>query len=897
MRKRLLAEEIRIQENHLGTLSVWDTWGPYVSERAWGTVREDYSEDGDPWNHFTYDMARSRVPRWGEDGIAGFCDRYQIVSFSFAFWNHQDPYLKERLFGLTPDQGNHGEDVKEVYFHLDNVPTHSYMKYLYKYPHKKFPYEQLIEENKKRGKSDSEYELYDTGIFEEKKFFDIQIEYAKVNHQDIVIRIEAFNRGPKDAVLDIIPQLTFRNVWSWTKESPKKPEMWKGKEFEGFKAIVFDDDGSQPFPMLDVDYTLGKQYLYASSDCEVYFTENETDLETLKVGTNASPFVRDAFHKKIVEGDDSAINPDNKGTKGCFHFKDLNIKAGKSVVRYLRIAPMRLDDPLANVENFIDVRKKECDEWYDSILNTDASEDERFIQKSAISSQLWNRQLYLFIANHWVKGDEVEFPGCRRIETARNLKWHHLVCKHVINMPDKWEYPWFAAWDLAFHAVTIGLYDMNLAKDQLSLLITEQFQHPNGQIPAYEWEFSDLNPPIQAVCLLRLHQMEVEKQGKGDLDFLQRCFSKLVINFVWWVNREDSSGHNIFEGGFLGLDNIGVVDRSKPIPGGGIIEQSDGTGWMGLFCLNMMKIAIILAKENKNYQPMVTKFFQHFVYIAAALNHSTQRSVQNWDEEDGFFYDVISFPDGTHKRVPIRSLVGIIPLFAIDGFFDSELRDLEGFYQKLEWFQENRPDLMKNCVTKMEKDGKTFYALSLVPIPRITRVLKRVWDKKEFRSDFGLRSLSKIHEENPVKLFDSEISYTPGESSSEMFGGNSNWRGPIWMPMNYALFRNLIKLRYVLGDDYKVDLENGEEVSLLEMANYFGEGLIKLFKKGEDGVRPIYRGINHLDEMGLNDQILFYEYFHGDDGKGLGAAHQTGWTSLIANIIQELRGLEGKKLL
>ncbi len=889
MKKRLLKEEIRIQENHIGTLSVWDTWGPYVADRAWGTVREDYSEDGDAWNHYTYDMIRSRVPRWGEDGIAGICDRYQIATFSFAFWNHKDPHLKERLFGLTPDEANHGEDVKEMYFHVDNTPTHSYMKFLYKYPQNEFPYQKLIDENKKRTKNDPEYELYDTGIFAEKRYFDISIEYAKMNVDDIAVKVEVFNRGPEEAVIDIIPQLTFRNVWSWYKKVPPKPRLSKGVVGKHHKTIEFDDDGSEPFPMLDVDYALGKYYLYCSPDAELLFTENETDLESLNVGKNSSIYVRDAFHRKIVEGDDSAINPAEEGTRAAIHYKDVKIKAGESAVRYLRISKTPLSGPLVNVDDVIKQRKIEADEFYDYILRNTEDPEERMIQRKALAGTLWTRQLYLFIANYWMKGDEVEFPGCRSKEIVRNLKWGHLVCKHIITMPDKWEYPWFAAWDLAFHALTIALYDTALAKDQLNLLITEQFQHPNGQIPAYEWEFSDLNPPIQAVCLLRLYMMEKEEKGVGDYAFLQKCFEKLVINFVWWVNREDSQGNNIFEGGFLGLDNIGVLDRSKPLPDGGIIEQSDGTGWMGLFCLSMMRIALELSKEQQSYEPMVTKFFQHFVYIAAALNHSPNRDVQNWDDEDGFFYDVLSFPDGKHKKIAVRSVVGIIPLFAIDGFTEDELRAIPDFYEKLQWFQENRSDLLENCVNKIEENGKTKYVISLVPIQKIGRVYKRVWDKEEFRSDYGLRSLSKVHEKAPFKFEGSVVKYTPGESTIDMYGGNSNWRGPIWFPLNFALTQNLRKMRLVLGNDYEFDFGNGEKVLLKEVDKTFSESLISIFKKGKDGIRPIYRDIHHLEEMGLNEELLFYEYFHGDSGKGLGASHQTGWTSLIANIIHELR--------
>lgn len=889
MKKRLRREEIRIQENHIGTLAVWDMWGPYVAERAWGTVREDYSEDGDAWNHYTYDMIRSRVPRWGEDGIAGICDRYQIATLSFAFWNHKDPHLKERLFGLTPDQANHGEDVKEMYFYLDNVPSHAYMKYLYKYPQNEFPYQQLIDENGKRSAGDPEYEIYDTGIFAEKRYFDIFIEYAKMNIDDIVVKVEAVNKGPDDAVIDLIPQLTFRNVWSWDKETPPKPKMWAGEKTDAYQTIEFDDDGSSPFPMLDVDYALGKYYLYASPDGERYFTENETDLESLKVGTNTSPYVRDAFHRKIVSREDDAINPKQEGTRACIHFKDLKVPSGGSVVRYLRISKTPLHGPLTNIEDVIKQRKYEADQFYNHILENTESEEEKQIQRTAIAGTLWTRQLYLFIANYWIKGDEIEFPGCRTKEIVRNTKWAHLVCKHIITMPDKWEYPWFAAWDLAFHAVTIGLYDLALAKDQLSLLLTEQFQHPSGQIPAYEWEFSDLNPPIQAVCLLRLYMMEKEMKGVGDLDFLQKSFEKLVINFVWWVNREDSLGNNIFEGGFLGLDNIGVLDRSKPIPGGGIIEQSDGTGWMGLFCLSMMRIAVELSKENRNYEPMVTKFFQHFVYIAAALNNSPNRDVQNWDEEDGFFYDVLCYGDGKHEKIAVRSVVGVIPLFAIDAFTEEELHSLPEFFEKFEWFHENRKDLLENCVNQIEENGQKKYVISLVPLDKIGRVYKRICDEEEFKSEYGLRSLSKIHEKEPYRLFDAEVKYIPGESNISMYGGNSNWRGPIWFPINFALTQNLMRMSMVLGKNFELDFGDGQKKDLDSIRKTFSESLISLFKKDENGNRPIYKDIKHADELELDRYILFYEYFHGDSGKGLGASHQTGWTALIANIIQELR--------
>lgn len=879
-----MPEQIRIHENHLGSLSVWDLWGPYVSERAWGTVREDYSLDGDAWNYFPHDMARSRAFRWGEDGIAGICDRYQVVTFSLAFWNHKDLILKERLFGVSPSEAQHGEDVKELYFHLDNCPSHAYMRYLYKYPQRAYPYEELISENKRRTKKDPEYEIYDTGIFDQNRYFDIFIEYAKIEPEEIVIRIEITNRSGESAILDVLPQLTFRNVWSWRPVETKMPLIKAGKEEGHYTSMVFDDFDSEAFPMLDIDYKIGRRYLYASPGAKRLFTNNETNFEKLGWGKNRTPFVKDAFHRHVINGEDG-VNPEMEGTKAAFHYKDLQFSGKETKEILLRMSEVKLDDPLANVASYTEIRKKECEDYYNLITTEGASKEEREIQKAALSAQLWSRQIYLFIVNYWMKGDDQENPLPLTRQEIRNTHWKHLVSKHLLFMPDKWEYPWFAAWDLAFHVVTIAFYDITLAKDQLWILLTEQFQHPNGQIPAYEWEFSDLNPPIQAWALLKIFEMEKEKRGKADLEFMKKCFQKLLINFSWWVNREDARGNNIFEGGFLGLDNIAVIDRSKPLSNGGSIEQSDATGWMGAFCLAMMRISMILTKEDISYEPMITKFFQHFIYISTALNNSSSRKVQNWDEEDGFFYDVICYPDGRHEKIAVRSLVGIIPLFGVDSVSVEELRSFEKFYAHFTWFMENRQDLVRGAVTKIQKGEKDYYLLSLASPEQIKRVLARVWDPEEFRSDFGIRSLSKYHEKHPFRFLDHEVHYRPAESQIGMYGGNSNWRGPIWMPTNYLLIQTLSSLYEVLGDDFTIQVEGLEAVTLKEMAKTIGKSLVAIFQGGD---KAVYNGKDIFKDPEMGRYLLFYEYYHGDTGSGLGSSHQTGWSALVANIIDEI---------
>lgn len=875
MKKRLLEEEIRIQENHLGSLAIWKNWGPFVAERAWGTVREDYSPEGHAWRYFSHDMARKRAYRWGEDGIGGYSDRYQMAVLSFAFWNHKDPFLKERLFGLVPEDTNHGEDVKEYYYYLDNIPSHAYMKYLYKYPQNAYPYEQLKQESKKRGLADPEYELIDTGIFDRDEYFDIFIEYVKISEEDTGIKVEIINRSSLPAVLDFIPQVTFRNTWSFTTPRGNEPLMTALD-----KGILLDDRDMEAFPMLDIDYKIGKRYLYASGEPDLLFTNNETNYEALDWGKNSTPYVKDAFHRYIVNQEHAAINPQREGTKAAFHYKNLSFAPLESKTFYLRWAPLPLKAAVENVEAFVHKRKEEADHYYEHISPKGASLEDKMIFRQALAGQLWSQQLYLFIVNRWLEGDDPTWPSPDSRNKIRNTHWRHLVSKHIISMPDKWEYPWFAAWDLAFHALTLGLVDLNLAKDQIELLLTEQFQHPNGQIPAYEWEFSDINPPVQAFVIHKIFDIEREKTGKGDFDFLKRCYHKLIANFAWWVNREDVEGNNVFEGGFLGLDNIQVFDRSQPIPGGGSLQQSDATGWMGMFCLDMMRIGMVLAKIDPSYESLMTKFFQHYLYIASALMSSKTRQIQNWNEEDGFFYDVLLHSEGYHEQIKVRSLVGLIPVFATDYWSEDELASYKEFFSHFEWFLENRKNLTEYSINKIQSKGKNYYFFSLMGEKNLRRILNKAYDEEEFKSTYGLRSLSKYHENHPVSLFGQVIQYVPGESRSSIYGGNSNWRGPIWFPISY-LFIEMLNRINVLFEDQKIG----------EISSYFSNSLINLFKS-IDGKRAVFGDVKKFQEdPHFKDYLLFYEYFHGDTGKGLGASHQTGWTGLVANLIDMTRRL------
>lgn len=863
---------------------VWHKWGPYVSERSWGTVREDYSVNGNAWGYFTHDMAKSKAFRWGEDGIAGICDRYQFLALTFAFWNKKDKCLKERLFGLSPGEGNHGEDVKEYYYYLDNTPSHSYMKFLYKYPQEAFPYDRLIEVNQSRKTSHREYELLDTNIFDENKYFDIFIEYAKASPEDIVIKVEVFNRADQEAPIDLIPQIVFRKQYT-NKPIEMKNSIHEEKSPGKGSALVADATKAPLLEILPFEYAVGKRYLYGEG--EALFTDNESNFKLLSGKDNHSEHVKDAFHRYIVNGELEAINPNKTGTKACLHLKDQMIPAKGSKVFYYRFSDKSLEDPFKDCETIVAQRKQEADDFYATVHQENLSDDLKAIQRQALSGMLWSKQFYYFDVNVWLKGD---IPG-REIsvirEEIRNKHWKHLLSMRILSMPDKWEYPWFAAWDLAFHTVALALVDIDFAKEQLWLLLFDQFQHPNGQIPAYEWEFSEMNPPVQGWAALRMFMMEHEKTGKKDYSFLRKCFHKLIINFAWWVNKVDAKGNNVFEGGFLGLDNITIIDRSSAIPGGGMLEQSDGTGWMGMFCLILMRMALELALEDREYESMAIKFFEHFVYIATALHHAESRDVQIWNEKDGFFYDVISFPNGSHQQISVKSLVGIIPLYALDFINEEELEKLTEFRQSFHWFLTHRKDLVQYCISEHNVNGKKKYMLALMRDHQMKRVLTKVWDQKEFRSKYGLRSLSKTYEKNPYILLGKSISYEPAEAVAILKGGNSNWRGPIWFPTTFLLIDSLKKLHQELADEFYIE-EGEEKITAGKMAQYFALSLVSLFEKDKDGRRPVFGDMELMQTCEhWKDHILFYEHFHGDTGRGLGASHQTGWTGLVANLINE----------
>jgi len=861
----------------------WYKWGPYVAERSWGTVREDYSPNGDAWNYFSYDMAKAKAFVWGEDGIAGLCDRFQIIALTFAFWNEQDSELKERLFGVNPSEANHGEDVKEYYYYLDNTPTHSYMKYLYKYPHGPFPYEQLVVENRKRDKYDLEYELLDTHLFDHNNYFDIFIEYAKNTPEDIVIKVEVCNRSDREAPFHLVPQLLFRNSHS---QVNKLPECSLHKEKSDSMAIICDDFQEDSLKVLPFTYALGKRYFYGNSEASALFTNNQTNEKLLTGKSNTSPYVKDAFHRYIVHKELDAVNPRQLGTKAALHYQD-RIGPKKSKVYLFRFTPELLAKPLHDVENIIHKRKQEADEFYAALHPKGASEDVKNIQRQALSGMLWGKQFYFFDVDAWLKAGPSEPALHANREEIRNKHWKHLLSMRIMSMPDKWEYPWFAAWDLAFHCISLALVDMEFAKEQLWFLLFDQFQHPNGQIPAYEWDFSELNPPVQGWAALRLYQMELQKTGKKDRYFLEKCFHKLMMNFTWWVNKVDSHGNNVFEGGFLGLDNITVIDRSVGIPAGGRLEQSDGTGWMGMFCLTLMRMALELAKEDSVYEIAATKFFEHYVYIAAALHHSQARDVQIWNEKEGFFYDVMSFSNGHRENILVRSLVGVIPLYAIDVITEKEINALGHFAQNFHWFLRNRKDLTDRCVSSTEQQGEKKYIFSLMNPTQMKRVLTKVWDPKEFRSEYGLRSLSKIYEKNPYVLLGNSIAYEPGESIAILKGGNSNWRGPIWFPTTFLLIDSLRTLHDKLEGSFTIDFE-GQSVTAGEMAKYFAKALLKIFERDASHGRPFFGEYKPLQtDPHWKDYLLFYEHFHGETGRGLGASHQTGWTGLIANIIDE----------
>lgn len=887
-KKKLNKEQQRLVGAEKDT-SPWRRWGPYLSERSWGTVREDYSDNGSAWDYLSHDMSRSKAYRWGEDGIAGICDRFQLLCFGLALWNGKDPILKERAFGLTPNEGNHGEDLKEYYFYLDSTPTHSYMRYLYKYPQAEFPYQHLVDENLSREGRGREFELLDTGIFDEDRYFDVFVDYAKADEEDMCMRIEIHNRGPKAAPIHIMPQLWFRNTWSWTQPAEQPPVIKIGKSNNNAACLLADDTGSTGLTNLPFDYRLGPRRLYGEVDGEALFTNNETNQIKLYDDKDEGNFVKDAFHRHIIDGED-CVNPAQEGTKACLHYTR-TIPAGEHITIRLRLTPEELADPLADVDKVIAKRLAEADEFYADVHPEKASEDERRIQRQAFAGLMWVKQNYIFDVARWLDGDDKNNPPADSRHTIRNQHWRHLNSQRILSMPDNWEYPWFAAWDLAFHTVPIALIDPDFAKDQLLLMLFEQFQHPNGQIPAYEWEFSDLNPPVHAWAVWRVYNMDRIRSGKADRIFLEKCFHKLMINFAWWINKVDPSGNNVFEGGFLGLDNITLFDRSEKLPDGAILEQSDATGWMGMFCQNLMRMALELAKDNPVYEGLATKYFQHYVYVGSAMKHMGENSDHNlWDEEDGFFYDVMRYPDGGYEKIRARSLVGLIPLFAVERLVEERIKPFEEFSTNLAWFVEQRQDIVEQCVNKVHSAVGNTHVLTIVDPEQLKRILQRVCDSEEFRSDFGLRSMSRVHLEHPIHMNGNSVHYEPAEADCKIKGGNSNWRGPIWFPTTFLMIESLRKLDAAYGDQLKICAQNGDEVTAGDMAKYFADAMISIFTKDENGRRPVYANEKKFQEdPHWKDYITFYEYFDGDNGRGLGASHQTGWTALVASLIDEWR--------
>lgn len=861
----------------------WKLWGCYLSERAWGTVREDYSRDGSAWDYFPFAQSHLKAYRWNEDGIAGICDRRQRLCFSVAFWNGRDPILKERLFGLSGPEGNHGEDVKEYYYYLENTPTHSYMKYLYKYPQAEFPYEILRKENSKRTKLQPEYELIDTGAFDDNRYFDCFVEYAKAELDDVRVRLTIINRGPEPAKISVLPTVWFRNTWSWFTDRPK-PSMTAA----GDTSIRINEE------------TLGEYSLVAGGTPQLLFCENETNFAKLYGGENRTPFAKDGINDFVVNGRDSAVNSAKNGTKASAHYA-MEIPPGGSEVVYLQLASAARvsaatgHDFDAECREIFAARQSDADVFYDEIVPATLNEDERSVMRQSLAGMLWSKQFYQYDVKEWLEGDPAFGAPPKERLTGRNSAWKHLYNDDIISMPDKWEYPWYAAWDLAFHAIPLALVDPSFAKRQLILLLREWYMHPNGQIPAYEWAFGDVNPPVHAWAALRVYRIEKKNTGKGDRAFLERIFHKLLLNFTWWVNRKDAEGNNVFEGGFLGLDNIGVFDRSAKLPSGGVLEQSDGTSWMAMFCLNMLGIALELATVDSVYEDVATKFFEHFVYISDAMNDRDGDGVELWNERDGFYYDVLHLPEVRNIPIKIRSMVGLIPLFAVETLEADWLERLPNFKRRTEWFLQNRPDLMEEISCLQERGAEGRQLLALVNKNRLGRVLGYLLSESEFLSDYGVRSISRFHRANPY-VFEiggtrHEVHYEPAESHTGMFGGNSNWRGPIWFPMNYLLIESLQKFDYFYGESLKVEFPTGSGtfITLWEVSQELEKRLTRIFLRDEEGIRPVFGTDEKFQtDENFRDYVPFYEYFHGDNGRGLGASHQTGWTGLIAKVLQQL---------
>jgi hypothetical protein len=881
------AEHKRLRESFAGIVQPWRKWGPYVAERSWATVREDYSHDGRAWDYLTHDLSRSKAYRWGEDGIAAICDRYQLLVFALVLWNGQDPILKERMFGLTSPEGNHGEDVKEYWFYLDNTPTHSYMRMLYKYPQQEFPYRRLITENS--GHAGCEFELLDTGVFDHDRYFDVFVEYAKANPEDICIQIEAVNRGPEASELHILPHLWFRNTWAWTYPPGPEPTITLAQSRNPLSLVA---DGSIMAQGLNLQtpYNFGTYYLYAPNG-EVLFTDNETNAPRVHGdwARSRSSSVKDAFHRYIIHHEPCVKY--ESGTKACLHYA-YQVEAGESIHLRLRLSAQSKSDPLNDVQEIVHLRQQEADEFYETVYPPKATADERLIQRQALAGLLWSKQVYLFDVERWLEGDSARWPPPESRKGGRNTHWRHLNSQRILSVPDKWEFPWFASWDLAFQCVSLALVDLEFAKENLWLLLFEQFQHPNGQIPAYEWEFSDVNPPVQAWACWQVYQAEKKNRGDGDLSFLEKCLHKLLINFAWWVNRVDSQGNNVFEGGFLGLDNITVLDRGRQLPGAAILEQSDGTGWMAFFCLHLMRIALELAKTNHTYELLAIKFFEHFVYIGAATKNVGGRNYQLWDENEGFFYDVLRFPDGEFHKLRLRSWVGLVPLFAIEILNRRDLAAHPQFLASVEWFIKNRPDLVGHACCIIDSGEEIQYVLSLADPSQFRRLAARLLDPEEFLSQYGIRSLSKYHRDHPFHLGEGSVGYEPSESQEKIRGGNSNWRGPIWFPTCYLLIHSLLRFGEARGRRFTIfdAVDNQPCVTTRQMAKEIANRMIKLFVRDEFGRRACFGHYEKFqNDPHWRDCLLFFEYFHGDTGSGLGASHQTGWTSLVANLIDEWR--------
>jgi hypothetical protein len=864
----------------------WKRWGPYLSERQWGTVREDYSANGDAWGYLPHDHARSRAYRWGEDGIGGICDRHQHICLAFAFWNEKDPILKERLFGLTNREGNHGEDVKEYYYYLDATPTSSYLKFLYKYPQAAFPYSQLVEENGRRSRQQPEYELLDTGIFAESRYFDIFIEYAKAEAEDILVKLTARNRGPAPARLHTLPTLWFRNRWDW------------GDKYDRpVAALIPGPEGSQVLELNEFHY--GKRWLLIEGATEMLFTENETNTERLFGARNAAPYVKDAFHRYVVGGEHAAVNPAMRGSKAAAHFAR-EIPAGGSGTLRLRLTNRnpalngtKVDQFCGNqFDQIFADRLKEADEFYRQRISNDLSEDAQRVQRQAFAGLLWNKQSYHYDVKRWLDGDSTQPPPDPARREGRNRDWTTLYNSDVISMPDKWEYPWYAAWDLAFHTVAMALIDPDFAKEQIVLFLREWYMHPNGQLPAYEWNFSDVNPPVHAWAAWRIYKIAARVQGEPDRNFLERVFHKMLLNFTWWVNRKDPDGKNVFQGGFLGLDNIGVFDRSVPLGPGQYIEQSDGTSWMAAFCLQMLAMSIELARFDLAYEDVASKFFEHFVHISRAMNDIGGKGIGLWDEKDGFYYDVLHV-DRTQIPMKVRSAVGLVPLFAVETFEPEDYLRLPGFCARMQWFLDHNKDVADHVDMSQRSDRGPRLLLTIANRKKLERIYKYVFDENEFLSTYGLRALSKYHAEHPYALtLDGRthiVDYEPGESTSDLFGGNSNWRGPVWFPLNFLLIESMQRVHYYYGDDFQVECpaRSGNQLSLWSAASEVSRRLTRLFLR-RDGKRAVCGNTAIFqDDPYWRDLILFYEYFHGETGAGLGASHQTGWTALVAKLIEQ----------